>query len=92
MINWQTGKPPDHGYYLGAWLRDGRWVVSELWFNPDSIGSGWWPTRGYLDERELSHQTIDVVAWMAMPEYSPEIMEEQKIIQDFISKTGKNHE
>lgn len=66
---WRTGPPPDHGYYLGAWRHGDRWVVSELWFNPDSTGSKWWPTRRYLGERDKTHQTVPVVAWMPVPPY-----------------------
>lgn len=67
---WRTDRPPDHGYYLGAWRRGGRWTVSELWFNPDSIGTGWWSTRGYLNEREHTTGTIPVEAWIPMPVYT----------------------
>lgn len=69
---WRTDKPSKHGYYLGAWLRGERWIVSELWFNPDSVSTGWWASRGYL-EPGLSHHSIsvDVVAWMPVPEYRP---------------------
>lgn len=68
---WRTGRPPDHGYYLGAWRRGEGWAVSELWFNPDSIGTGWWSSRGYLGEDggRYSTETIPVEAWMPMPEY-----------------------
>lgn len=67
---WRTGRPPDHGYYLGAWRRGESWVVSELWFNPDSVGTGWWAGRGYLDGPERNpHVTVPVEAWMPMPVY-----------------------
>ena len=69
VSEWSTGKPPGHGYYLGAWKRGDRYAVSELWFNPDSHGTGWWATRGYLSEREWHAGTIPVEAWMPMPEY-----------------------
>jgi hypothetical protein len=72
-MKWQTGKPPDHGYYLGAWRRGSRWHVSELWYNPDS---GWWPTRGYLhgylSPGSYSIKPIPVTAWMPKPEYPAE--------------------
>lgn len=66
-----TGNPDRHGYYLGAWQRNDCWFVSELWFNPDSIGSGWWASRGYLSERASSHSSIPVIAWMPLPVYDP---------------------
>jgi hypothetical protein len=68
---WNKGRPEQHGYYLGAWLRRGRWQVSELWYNPDSLGSGWWETRGYLGQVFGSSETVDVVAWMQIPDYDP---------------------
>jgi len=73
-MTWNKGKPEQHGYYLGAWLRDGRvWTVSELWFNPDSFGSGWWATRSYISRtHETAYETIKVVAWMQIPVYDPE--------------------
>jgi hypothetical protein len=65
---WQTGRPPDHGYYLAAWRRQGQLVVSELWFNPDSTGSGWWAGRAYLGDRPWGGgDPLPVVAWMPMP-------------------------
>jgi hypothetical protein len=67
-------EPPGAGYYLGAWQQNGRWVVSELWFNPQSLGTGWWPIRGYL-HWAVGRQTgitIHVRAWMPMPEFRPE--------------------
>ena len=67
---WRTGRPPEHGYYLGAWQCGERWTVSELWFNPDSIGTGWWPSRGYFHERSAGMETIAVRAWMPMPVYT----------------------
>jgi len=71
QARWRTGQPPEHGYYLGAWKTPGgRWVVSELWFNPDSIGSGWWASRGYLHQPH-TFTTVPVVAWIPMPEYEP---------------------
>jgi hypothetical protein len=73
--SWRSDMPPEHGYYLGAWRRGGRWFVSELWFNPDSTGTGWWPTRSYLTHDTQSqwlHDTIEVEAWMPVPEYHPE--------------------
>ena len=71
MSEWNTGRPPEkHGYYLGAWKNAyGKYVVSELWFNEDSIGSRWWAGRGYF-RQDSGHQPIDVVAWMPIPEYS----------------------
>ena len=71
-IEWKTGNPPKDGYYLAAWKRSGKWAVSELWFNPDSIGTGWWPTRGYFgQDNSCLRDTINVVAWMPLPEYKP---------------------
>ena len=69
---WNTGRPPVHGYYLGAWQRGTppAWTVSELWFNPDSTGSGWWSSRGYLDDRmSWTSVAVDVAAWMPVPVY-----------------------
>lgn len=63
-------KPDNHGYYLGAWKHQGRWVVSELWYNPDAIGTGWFSSRGYFHQKD-DHVTIGVVAWMPMPTYGP---------------------
>jgi hypothetical protein len=68
---WRTGRPPEHGYYLAAWTTPaGRVVVSELWFNPSSFGSGWWSSRGYLrQEHHLSKsETVPVAAWMPLPD------------------------
>lgn len=62
--------PEEHGYYLGAWLRQGRWVTSELWYNPDSMGTGWWASRGYFHQKDPG-TTIDVKAWMKMPKFDP---------------------
>lgn len=73
MTQWQPGRPPGHGYYLGAWQRHGRWFVSELWFNPDSTGTGWWASRGYLDPMSHTAVPIPVEAWTPMPKY-PEWM------------------
>jgi hypothetical protein len=70
--NWRTGRPPTRGYYLAAWRCGDRWRVSELWFSPDSIGSGWWASRGYLGERTTVSETLPVEAWMPMPAYDPE--------------------
>ena len=72
---WQTSRPSEHGYYLAAWRRGTPpvWTVSELWFNPDSYGSGWWASRGYLDTRLANPlgKPLPVVAWMPMPVYEP---------------------
>lgn len=65
---WRAGRPPAHGYYLGAWRRGARWTVSELWFNPDSIGTGWWSSRGYLGGCPCP-ETVPVEAWMPVPGY-----------------------
>ena len=76
-MTWNIGRPPTHGYYLGAWKRGGQWVVSELWFNPDSIGTGWWTGRGYFDQRDTTGtDPLNVAAWMPMPPYSPESHQE----------------
>jgi hypothetical protein len=64
---WREGRPPEHGYFLAAWRRAGLLVVSELWFNPDSTGSGWWSSRGYLGDRLWESESLPVVAWMPMP-------------------------
>lgn len=69
-MNWNSGRPPKHGYYLGAWKRGSQWAVSELWFNPASIGTGWWTGRGYLGQD--STEPLNVVAWMSVPSYDPE--------------------
>jgi hypothetical protein len=74
LTEWNTGRPPQCGYYLGAWKRGSPpvWTVSELWFNPDAVGSGWFATRGYLDTPGALRDrmsTIPVEAWMPMPEY-----------------------
>jgi len=72
---WQTGRPDKSGYYLAAWQLNGRWRVSELWFNPDAIGTGWFPSRGYLPgvEDDIVAAppafTISVEAWQPMPRY-----------------------
>jgi hypothetical protein len=72
MTEWQTGVPPQHGYYLVAWKRgDNRLTVSELWFNPDAIRK-WWFTRAYGGDpqRRGMDNTInaEVVAWMPIPD------------------------
>lgn len=67
-IQWHTGKPLTHGYYLGAWKNHGSWVVSELWFNPESVGTGWWASRGYLEQGSVGHRHgIPVEAWTHKP-------------------------
>lgn len=71
MMDWRTDMPPDHGYYLAAWKRGEQWAVSELWFNPDSVGTGWWPSRGYLRQDSTGMDAIAVEAWMFMPVYEP---------------------
>lgn len=73
-MTWNTEPPKTHGYYLGAWPRwegSHSYIVSELWFNPDSIGTGWFISRGYLGERDTYHDTVPVVAWTSLPEYTP---------------------
>lgn len=68
-------EPPGHGYYLAAWNDEGHWRVSELWFNPDSQGSKWWPTRGYMARfvgdvaNNMPKRSLTVIAWQKMPEY-----------------------
>lgn len=64
---WREGRPSGHGYYLAAWRRGDGYAVSELWFNPDSTGSGWWSSRGYLGDRLWESESLPVVAWMPMP-------------------------
>jgi hypothetical protein len=75
-LNWRTDKPPEHGYYIAAWNDNGTPRVSELWYNPDSHASGWWPTRGYMarfvgDIAATSRpvKALTVYAWMYKPEY-----------------------
>ena len=68
--HWRTDGPPEHGYYLGAWKRGEEWVVSELWFNPDSIGTGWWPSRGYFHQDSRGREAVAVEAWMPVPVYT----------------------
>jgi hypothetical protein len=71
-MNWRTDNPPNHGYYLAAWRKfpDGKWLASELWYNP---ANGWWPSRGYLGQRSESPYPLEgVVAWMPLPEYPGE--------------------
>lgn len=69
---WRTDRPHKSGYYLAAWKRAEDVVVSELWFNPDSHGSGWWPSRGYLHQDWPSKQPVEVVAWLPMPKFTEE--------------------
>jgi hypothetical protein len=84
VSTWNTGWPPQSGYYIATWTTEpsfgrGRNVVSELWFNrPDSQRpeGQWWPNRGYLseiDRRGRSYEPLKgVIAWMPMPEpYTP---------------------
>lgn len=69
-MDWQRGVPPKHGYYLAAWQRGDRVVVSELWYNPDARPK-WWLTRGYIGERSRGMDgavNYEVVGWMPMPE------------------------
>ncbi len=75
-LNWRTDKPPEHGYYIAAWNDNGTPRVSELWYNPESHASGWWPTRGYMarfvgDIAATSRpvKALTVYAWMYKPEY-----------------------
>lgn len=75
-MEWNTkSKPVTHGYYLAAWDDEGHWRVSELWFNPDSAGSGWWPTRGYMARfvgdvaYNMPKRSLTVAGWMAIPEF-----------------------
>lgn len=76
-MNWieAATDPPGHGYYIAAWDDNGSTRVSELWFNPDSKGSGWWPSRGYMarfigDAAAVNPvRSLTVYAWMKMPEY-----------------------
>lgn len=76
----EDGPATDARYYLGAWRRGQppAWTVSELWFNPDSIGTGWWTSRGYLtglqgiESRNARLETVPVEAWALMPVYEGE--------------------
>lgn len=70
-FGWKTGKPVDSGYYLGAWQSGRRWNVSELWYNPESRGTGWWKSRLYMEQRDYTYTPVDVVAWMPIPKYNP---------------------
>lgn len=70
-LDWRTGNPVDQGYYLGAWQSGKRWIVSELWYNPGTQGSGWWKSRLYMEQRDYTYTPVDVVAWMPVPEYNP---------------------
>lgn len=38
---WVKGDPPEHGWYL-AYTE--RWY-QVLWYNPSSLGTGWWQGR-----------------------------------------------
>jgi hypothetical protein len=72
---WQTGKPPQHGYYLATIQRpDGHRLVSELWFNPNAKvpqGGYWWASRGYIDHAcrtgAIDRSIAGVIAWMPKP-------------------------
>lgn len=73
---WNADSNPEKlGYYIAAWDDEGHWRVSELWFNPDSTGSGWWPTRGYMARfvgdvaNNMPKRSLTVAAWMPVPEY-----------------------
>ncbi len=74
-LDWRLGgNPLESGYYLAAWTApSGKKIVSELWFNPSSLGTGWWATRGYIDQNDARpYKTIwniHVTAWMPMPEH-----------------------
>lgn len=76
MMFWQNGDPPKYGYYLAAWRNGDSFVTSELWFNPDSVGSKWWWTRGYSPIRRtgtmLDSVQYEIVAWMPIPEFKVE--------------------
>lgn len=69
---WKRGNPQDKGYYLAAWKDRTDWVVSELWYNPESVGTGWWSSRLYLGQEDHRQKSIDVVAWMDMPVFRPD--------------------
>jgi hypothetical protein len=68
-------EPPNQGYYLAVWMDEGSHRVSELWFDPNTSGSKWWPTRGYMARfvGDAAHRapkrSLTVVAWQMMPEY-----------------------
>lgn len=73
---WNYDEPQEaQGYFLVAWRRGDRVVVSELWFNRDAKPK-WWSTRGYLGERSSGLRgailAADVVAWMPLPD-PPEV-------------------
>lgn len=67
--------PPESGYYIAAWNDEGHWRVSELWYNPNSHGSGWWPSRNYMARFvgdaaiTFPRRSLTVAAWMQMPKY-----------------------
>ena len=68
-------RPPEAGYYIAAWNDEDHWRVSELWFNPDSPGSGWWPSRGYMarfvgdSPPKESKRSLTVAGWMPKPKF-----------------------
>jgi len=73
-MEWITDRKPDqHGYYLAAWNDEGHWRISELWFEADDIGSGWWPTRGYMarfvGDQKKPARSLTVAGWAPLPEY-----------------------
>lgn len=69
-IEWRSGNPPEHGYYLIAWINVSEKIsVSEAWYNPDSIIPWWW-SRGYTGEpRRGINAAIqkEVISWAVMP-------------------------
>lgn len=74
-MEWTTGEPPKHGFYLGAWRSNNplmhEIIVSELWFNPDATPK-WWFTRGYTGQSRSSSPNDsvkgEVISWMPMPD------------------------
>ncbi len=67
-MEWQYKPPRRHGYYLAAYRRGNMYMVSELWFNPDSLNPGWWASRSYFGEAPRA-MPVDVIAWMPKPVY-----------------------
>jgi len=66
LTAWRTDKPLGHGYYLAVWRDCGEYTVSELWYSPSS---GWFSSRGYLQQNHQGYGPIPVVAWMPLPNY-----------------------
>lgn len=58
---WQTGTPPEQGWYVVTCLDIGRRFTRSAWlFGP---GLGW-----YASEDDLAPEIHSVIAWVPMPE------------------------